>query len=72
MSTTLASCAKPQVMDIDPLSIIYYGIICAFLTGFTPRLIGIRSRMILGGGVGIAAAFWWPEIQQQFGEAAGW
>ncbi|MBO6790701.1 MAG: hypothetical protein JJ894_09220 [Dinoroseobacter sp.] len=59
-------------MDIDPLPLIYYGIICAFLTGFTPRLIGIKSRMILGGAAGVAAAFWWPEIQQRFGGIVGW
>ncbi len=59
-------------MDIDALPLVYYGLICAMLAGFTPRLIGLTGRVILGGIVGIAAAFWMPEVQSQFTAFTGW
>jgi hypothetical protein len=59
-------------MNIDPLPLFYYGAVCAALAGFTPRLIGVKSRMVLGGAVGLAAAFWLPEIQNRFAGFAGW
>ncbi|MFT4619175.1 MAG: hypothetical protein ACI9KS_002490 [Sulfitobacter sp.] len=59
-------------MNIDPLPLFYYCLICAALAGLTPRLIGVKSRMIFGGVVGLTAAFWMPEIQDRFAGFAGW
>lgn len=59
-------------MNIDALPMLYYGLICAALAGFTPRLIGLTGRVILGAIIGVAAAFWMPEFQNQFTAFTGW
>jgi hypothetical protein len=52
---------------MDPTVIIYYAIVCAGLSIVAPSLGRISARLLVGAGVGVAAALLLPVIRVVFG-----
>lgn len=52
---------------MDPISVVFYAIICGCLSLFAPNLGGYIPRLIVGAGVGIVAAVVLPMVRGMMG-----
>ena len=52
---------------MDPISVVFYAIVCGLLSLVAPNLGGYLPRLIVGAGVGIVAAFTLPMIRGMMG-----
>lgn len=52
---------------MEPVSIIFYAVICGLLSVFAPNLGGALPRMTIGAVVGIAAALALPYVRGAIG-----
>ena len=52
---------------MDPISLVFYAIVCGLLSLFAPNLGGYLPRLIVGAGVGLVAALALPTIRGALG-----
>ncbi len=52
---------------MEPVSIIFYAVICGLLSLFAPQLGGMVPRLAVGAVVGVAAAIVLPLLRGAFG-----
>ncbi len=48
---------------LDPVTLAFYGIVCALLAGYMPVFFPRLLRLIIGAAVGMAAAAYLPELR---------
>ena len=41
---------------MEPISLVFYAVVCGLLSYFAPNIGGAMPRMAIGAGVGVAAA----------------
>lgn len=51
------------VQRMDPITLIFYAVVCGCLSVVAPKLPGLPVRLGIGAGVGIAAASLLPLIK---------
>ncbi len=51
---------------MDPLTMVFYGVVCGLLGAFAPNLPSLVIRLIIGAGVGVASAFVLPILRGAF------
>lgn len=54
-------------MSIDYFPLVFYGLICGLLAGFTPRFLSLRLRVLAGAIIGVAAALGIGEVRTMLG-----
>lgn len=52
---------------MEPISLVFYAVVCGLLSLFAPNLGGAMPRMALGAVVGIAAAAMLPFLKGMMG-----
>ena len=52
---------------MEPISLVFYAIVCGLLSAFAPSLGGLPLRMAVGAVVGIAAAVALPFVRGMMG-----
>ncbi len=52
---------------MDPLTLIFYAVVCGLLSLFAPTLGGRLPRLAIGAAVGIAAAIVLPLVRAAIG-----
>ncbi|MEO1790075.1 MAG: hypothetical protein AAFR34_10250 [Pseudomonadota bacterium] len=52
---------------MDPISVVFYALICGCLSLFAPNLGGYIPRLIVGAVVGIVAAVSLPMLREMMG-----
>ncbi|MEL6642806.1 MAG: hypothetical protein AAFQ79_02635 [Pseudomonadota bacterium] len=52
---------------MDPISLVFYAVVCGLLSLFAPNLGGYLPRLLIGAGVGVLAAFALPMIRGVIG-----
>ncbi|WP_168161494.1 hypothetical protein [Oceanicola sp. S124] len=52
---------------MDPVNLVYYAVICAGLSGLSPRLRTLPLRLAVGALVGLVAAGLLPQITSALG-----
>ena len=53
--------------QLDPVTLAFYGVVCALLAGYTPMILPRLVRLIIGAAVGVAAAAYLPDLRQALG-----
>lgn len=48
---------------MDPLTLIYYALVCSVLSAFAPRLPTLPVRLAIGAAVGVIAAVLLPFVR---------
>jgi hypothetical protein len=52
---------------MEPISLVFYAVVCGLLSVFAPNLGGVAPRMAVGAVVGIAAAAALPFLRGMMG-----
>ncbi len=52
---------------MDPISLVFYAIVCGLLSLFAPNLGGMLPRLVVGAVVGVAAATALPFVNGMMG-----
>jgi len=52
---------------MEPISLVFYAVVCGLLSAFAPNLGGFPIRLAVGAAVGIAAAAALPFVRGMMG-----